>query len=135
MTPDLDFKPHLVWPGLSGHFELAVETEGALSLPLEVISHLGLMPGDLLSLDPAPTCLHFEIYHEFLADNWPAVSLENRMRYLMEFLRRPLTALEQLGTLPIPREVFPLARGEKVVLQVMNRGLSHQMFLVRTQWD
>jgi len=120
---------------LSGNFELTLETEGILSLPFEAVTQLGLVSGDLLSLEPGCACLRFEIYHQFLADNWHAVPPENRWLCVMQFLSRPLTALGRSGALPIPRDVFPLARGEKVVLQVMDWGLSHQMLLARTQWD
>lgn len=121
----------LAWLGLSGLFELTVETAGVLSLPLEVIEQVGVVPGDILSLERWTASLSLEIYHEFLADNWRALSSENRWHYLDEFLRRPLTAIERGGTLRIPPEVFPLLQGEKVVLQVMRHGLSHKLFLWR----
>jgi hypothetical protein len=63
---------------LRGNFELTVETEGILPLPFEAVTQLGLVSGDLLSLEPGRACLRFEIYHEFLADNWHAVPPENR---------------------------------------------------------
>jgi hypothetical protein len=116
--------------GQSGIFELRVEAAGVLRLSVEVIQAAGVIPGDLLSLEPSPFSLCLEIYHELLAGNWHSVAPENRWWYLAEFLSRPLTAIERGGRLPIPLEVFPLREGDKVCLQVMTHAFTHRMFLV-----
>jgi hypothetical protein len=85
---------------VNGHFELTVESAGVLSLPEEVLGGLGAVPGDVLSLDVGPLSVYLglEIYREFLADNWEAVSADNRWRFLHQFLSRPLTAVEREGS-------------------------------------
>ena len=120
---------------LNGHFELTVKASGALTLPAKITGGLPVVPGDLFSLHGEPHVLYLGIYHEFLADNWDALSAENRWRYLKKFLSRPLTALDRRRNLAIPEEVFPLRKGEKVWLYVMSRGLSHCLFLFRKGKD
>jgi hypothetical protein len=117
--------------GLDGHFELTVETAGALLLPVEIAGSLGVVPGDLLSLDAGPRAAYvcLEIYNEFLADDWQAASPENRWRFLKLFLSRPLTAVDSRGALAIPDEIFPLAPGDKVGLQVISLGLVHRIYV------
>jgi hypothetical protein len=116
---------------LNGHFELVVETAGLLCLPGEVLEGLGATPGDFLVLEVGPfiSYLVLEIYGELLADNWEALSPENRWLYLRQILSRPLTAVTPEG-IPIPFGVFPLARGERVFLHVLRFG-THRLFLFK----
>jgi hypothetical protein len=117
--------------GLNGRFELIVEAAGMLLLPVEIAAGLRLAPGDLLLLEAGPCAAYvgLEIYHELLADDWQALSAENRWSYLKEFLSRPLTALDSRGALPIPEEIFPLVPGATIGLQVMSLGLVHRLFV------
>jgi hypothetical protein len=120
---------------LNGHFELTVESDGLLILPAEVLEGLGASPGDFLVLEVGPLAsyLVLEIYSELLADNWEALSAENRWRYLQQFLSRPLTAVKPEG-IPIPFEVFPLAPGAKVYLHVLRFG-THRIFLYKGDFE
>lgn len=102
-------------------------------LPAQVRNALGLNPGDLLSIVPQPLSFRLEIYREFLADSWDAVSAPNRWRYLEEFLSRPLASIEKRGGLLLPPKLFPLRAGEPLILEIVRRGLCHQLFLYRIE--
>lgn len=117
--------------GLPEQVEIIAGPRGAILLPLEVREALGLKPGELLSIVRQPLSLRLEIYREFLADSWDAVSLLNRWRYLEEFLSRPLAAMDGEGGLLLPPRLFPLRAGERVILEIVRRGLCHELFLYR----
>jgi len=107
-----------------------VEAAGFLTLPAKVTRGLRVVPGDLFFLhEELPGVLSLGIYHELLADNWEALSPENRWRYLEKFLGRPLTTLSHEGDLAIPEELFPLRKGENVWLWVTSSGLTHNLLL------
>jgi hypothetical protein len=113
-------------------FEVPVKAGPVLELPGELAEALGLVPGDLLSLEPAESCLCLEIYREHLTADWRVVSPENRWGFLSEFLSRSLTAVEPGGRLPIPPDLLPLGEGEAAVLHVLSEG-HHPRFLLF--WD
>jgi bifunctional DNA-binding transcriptional regulator/antitoxin component of YhaV-PrlF toxin-antitoxin module len=119
--------------GLAEQFELVVEVSGSVVLPQEVREALSLEPGDFFSIVRNPVSLRLDSFRVFLADNWDAVSPPNRWRYIEEFLRRPLTALEQDRSIKIPPEDFPLSVGDSIVLEVVHRGLSYELFLYRAE--
>ena len=115
---------------MNGHFELTVEAAGFLTLPAKVTRGLRVVPGDLFFLhEELPGVLSLGIYHELLADNWEALSPENRWRYLEKFLNRPMTTLSRKRALAIPAELFPLRKGENVWLWVTSFGLTHNLLL------
>jgi bifunctional DNA-binding transcriptional regulator/antitoxin component of YhaV-PrlF toxin-antitoxin module len=118
--------------GLAGQYPLVVAVTGRVVLPHEVRIAMGLEPGDLLSMVRNPVSLRLDSYRAFLADDWDAVPPPNRWRYVEEFLRRPLTALEPDGALELLQEEPPLLSlnaGDQVMLEVVHRGLSHELFL------
>ena len=115
--------------GLAEQFELIVVSAGRLGLPQEVCAALHLGPGDLFSLVKHPISLQLESYREFLAENWEAFSRPTRWLYVEEFLRRPMTALEADWAISIPSAFLPLVLGDRLVLEVVTRGLSHDLFL------
>ena len=119
--------------GLAEQFEQVVEVAGRAVLPQEVRRALGLEPGDLFSLVRHPLSLRLDSYRAFLLDNWDAVSPPNRWLFIKNFLRRPLTALEPDGVVAIPLEAFPLSAGDHTVLEVVQRGLSYELFLYRAE--
>jgi hypothetical protein len=80
-----------------------------------------------------PLSLRLDSYRAFLVDDWDAVSPPNRWSYLKKFLRRPLTALEPDGAVAIPPEAFLLSAGDHTVLEVVQRGLSYELFLYRAE--
>jgi hypothetical protein len=119
--------------GLAEEFELIVETPGRVALPLEVRAELGLKPGDLFSIVTHPVSLRLESYRELLADCLE-VSLPNRGFYSQGFFRRPWVVLEADGAFTIPGEVgFPFSTGDRLVLDVVTRGLSHELYLYRVE--
>jgi hypothetical protein len=120
-------------PGPDGYFDVQVSEAGLLTLSAPLTAALDLEPGDLLALDPGPVSLHLKSYRDFLADNWEAVSTPNRNLYLVEFLGRPVAAVEPGGRITIPPEVFPLFPGDRMVLQVTSRGLGHELYLFRDE--
>lgn len=117
--------------GFSRELELTVGSDGRLSIPSPVAMELGLEPGVLLSLQPVGGSLRLASYREFLADSLDAVTGPTRWHFLTEFLSRPLVAVEPGGRIAIPPEVFPLRSGDRVVLQSFNRGLVHELYLIR----
>lgn len=121
--------------GWGEQHDLTVAEAGALTLPHALSGRLGLAPGDLLSVEPGPVSLRLEIYRELLAADWEGLSSESAWRCVEEFLGRPLTAVLAGGRLPIPADLLPLARGDRVVLQVVGRGLFHDLFVFRAGGD
>ena len=111
--------------------EIIAGPGGEILLPGRVMESLGLMPGELFSVSRQPLSLRLETYGEFLADNWDAVSPRNRWRYLEEFLSRPLVALREGGSLDLPPGLLPIQQGERLILEIVRRGLCHEIFLYR----
>jgi hypothetical protein len=116
--------------GLAEQFELVVESPGRVTLPPEVRAALGLEPGDLFTIERNPLSLRLESYREMLAD-WGASSLPDR--WSNEFFQRPQTTLEGDGALPIASGFLPLAEGDRLILEVVTKGLSHELFLYRAE--
>ena len=119
--------------GLPEKVEIVAGPRGAILLPEKVRDSLGLWPGELLSIGRQPLSLRLEIYREFLTDSWDAVSLPNRWRYLEEFLSRPLAAIDREGGLLLPPRLFPLRAGDPLILEIVRRGLCHELFLYRVE--
>ena len=125
--------------------DLVASAAGELVLPEEVLDRLHLEPGDLVALDPGPHSVRLELYLEVLASlGLPALApsgvAEDRdeepgRRLVEEFLGQRSTALLAGGRLPIPPEVLPLAAGDRCVLQIVARGLVHEIFLFRVAAD
>ncbi len=112
--------------GLAEQFELVVEVPGRVTLPPEVRAVLSLEPGALFAIERNPLSLRLDSFRELEAD-WRASSLPDHWRE--EFSQRPQTALEGDGSLPIPSDLLPLPEGEKLVLDVVTKGLSHELYL------
>lgn len=112
--------------GLAEQFELVVVAAGRVVLPLEVRSAMGLEPGDRFSLTRNPVSLRLDSYRELEAD-WCASSLPDC--WLEEFLKRPQTAVETDGSVTLPPDLLCLAEGDRLVLEVVTMGLSHELFL------
>lgn len=119
-------------PGFAEQVEVRVGPNGEILLPFQVREALGLLPGEVLAILRQPLSLRLEIYSEFLADNWDAVSPENRWRYLEAFLSRPLASLGESGELNLPPGLLPLREGDRVILETVRRGAPcHELFLYR----
>ena len=116
--------------GLAEQFELVVEIPGRVTLPPEVRAALGLEPGDLFTIERNPLSLRLDSYREMLAD-WGASSLPDC--WSEEFFQRPRTILEGDGALPIASDLLPLAEGDRLILEVVTKGLSHELFLYRAE--
>ena len=112
--------------GLAEQFELVVEVPGRVTLPPEVRAALGLEPGDLFAIERNPVSLRLDSFRELEAD-WQASSLPDHWRE--EISRRPQTALERDGSLTLPPDLLSLAEGDRLVLEVVTKGLSHELFL------
>lgn len=118
-----------------GQIEITVSSLGEVELPQTVVERLRLAPGDLLSIEPGPIALRLEIYREFLAGGWEGFSPETAWHFVEDFLARPLTALLPAGCLPIPEDLLAVASGDSMVLQIVCRGLSHELYLSREETD
>lgn len=116
--------------GLAEQFELVVEVPGRVTLPPEVRAALGLESGDLFAIERNPVSLRLDSFRELEAD-WRASSLPDQWRE--EFSQRPQTALEGDGALPIPSDLLPLPEGGRLVLEVVTKGLSHELYLYRAE--
>jgi hypothetical protein len=114
--------------GLAEQFELVVEIPGRVTLPPEVRAALGLEPGDRFSIERNPVSLRLDSFRELEAD-WLASSLPDHWRE--EISQRPQTALERDGALPIPSDLLSLPEGGRLVLEVVTKGLSHELYLYR----
>ncbi len=112
--------------GLAEQFELVVEIPGRVTLPPEVKAALGLEPGDRFSIERNPVSLRLDSFRELEAD-WRASSLPDHWRE--EISQRPKTALEEDGALPIPSDLLILLEGDRLVMEVVTKGLSHEIFL------
>jgi hypothetical protein len=112
--------------------ELVADDAGQLSLPEDLLTDLELAEGDLLAFEPGPLSLRIDLYRDFLADNWMALGPAVRSAFLMSFLRRPQGAVGPAGTLALPAGIVTPASGERLLLQVVPRGLSHVLYLYRT---
>ena len=120
-------------PGLGEQVEVTAGAGGEILLPSGVREALPLGAGALLSVLRQPLSLRLEIYSEFLADNWDAVSPLNRWRYLEAFLSRPLASMGERGDLNLPPGLLPLGEGDRVILEKVRRGLCHELFLYRVE--
>lgn len=120
-------------PEMGEQVEVVVGPGGEILLPLEVRKALGLRAGELLSVLRQPLSLRLEIYGEFLADNWDAVSPGNRWHYLEAFLSQPLASVGEEGALNVPPGLLPLREGDRVILETVRRGLCHELFLYRVE--
>jgi hypothetical protein len=125
--------------------DLRVEVPGELVLPREVLDRLRLDPGDRIAFEPGPHSIRLDLYLEVLGSlGNPALARggaaedrdrEPARRLVEEFLSQPSTALLTGGRLPIPHEVLPLAGGDRCVLQIVPRGLVHEIFLFKVGAD
>ena len=116
--------------GLAEQFELVVELPCRVTLPPEVRAALGLEPGDRFAIERNPVSLRLDSFRELEAD-WRASSLPDHWRE--EFSQRPQTALEGDGSLPISSDCLPLPEGGRLVLEVVTKGLSHELYLYRVE--
>jgi len=112
-------------------FELIVKEEGVLPLTEELVQALKLKPGDILSVAMGPATLHLEIFEEFLSCVFETFAPEILWCQVQPFLERTLTSLKSAGALPIPPDLFRLQPGDRVTLQVMQRGTAHELYVFR----
>jgi hypothetical protein len=111
-------RPHGV---RGGRFEIAIEAEGRLALPPELVEALGLEPGDIVCLEPLEglgMCLEIRFYRQILIFPVDALSLSIRWSFILELQRLPLTALDEEGAIWIPPDILPLRPGDRPVLRV-----------------
>lgn len=102
----------------SGRFEIAIETEGLLPLPPELVRTLGLGPGDIVALEPLEGEVRIELYRQILTFPWEALAPAIRWSFTVHLLRRSLTALDEGGAIEVPSEVLRLRPGDRKVLSV-----------------
>lgn len=115
--------------------DLWVEVPGELVLPREVLDRLRLDPGDRIAFEPGPHSVRLDLYLEVLASLPEERDQEPAGCLVEEFLSQPSTALLTGGRLPIPPEILPLAAGDRCVLQIVPRGLVHEIFLFKVAAD
>jgi hypothetical protein len=120
-------------PRAGEQVDLVASAAGELLLPQEVLERLHLEPGDRIAFEPGPHSIRLELYLEALASLPRDRDEEPARRLVEEFLRQPSTALLAGGRLPIPAEVPPLAAGDRCVLQIVARGLVHEIFLFKVR--
>jgi len=101
-----------------GRYEIAIETEGRLPLPPELIRSLGLSPGDIVALQPLDDAVSLQFYRQILTVPEEALSPEARWSFARDFLRLYLTALDETGDLAIPPDILYLPAGDRRVLRV-----------------
>ncbi len=114
--------------GLAEQFELEVKVAGRISLPAAVTAALSLEPGDAFAITKNDLSLRLDSERELGAD-WAEGSLPER--WWREFLCRRRTVVEADGSLAIPSDLLSLPEGVRLVLEVVTRGLSHEVYLYR----
>ena len=97
--------------------EIAIETGGRLPLPAELVRPLGLKPGDIVALEPVVNIWKVRFYRQVLTYRWETAP-GARWWLTAEFLRLPLTALDETGALVIPPDVVQLSAGDRMVLRI-----------------
>lgn len=108
---------------LNSRHEIPVEAGGRLPLPAELVRPLGLEPGDIVALapsvalPPAVASWRVRFYRQILTYRWETAP-GSRWWITTEFLRLPLTALDETGALVIPPEVVRLSTGDRLVLRI-----------------
>ena len=110
---------------------LTVERQGVLTLPADVREAARLRPGDVLALEAGEEWLTLEVYRELLDGALEFMGDSILRGFAIEFLGRPLTALEPGGHVLIPEEVFPLPAGSELSLYVDRRARSHLLEVFR----
>jgi hypothetical protein len=115
--------------------DLRVDVPGELVLPQEILDRLHLEPGDLVALEPGAHSVRLDLYREALASFSEDRDDESTRQLVEDLLDQPLTAVLAGGRLPIPEDVLPLAVGDRCVLQIVARGLVHEIFLFRVTAD
>jgi hypothetical protein len=110
---------------------LTVEREGFLTLPPEVREAARLRPGDILAIEAQEDGFALEVYRELLDGALEYMGEEVLQGFVVQFLSRPLTALEPGGDVLIPGEAFPLPEGSELSLHVSQSGSHHRLHLSR----
>lgn len=96
---------------------MLVETEGVVLFPESLREEMGLRPGDILSVEGSPPlCFTLELYRELLTQAQPLMDQAALGGFVLRFLARPLTAVEEDRTVRIQPEVFPLPAGSRLTL-------------------
>ena len=108
-------------------FDLVVTEPGFLPIPHRVRISLRLEPGEMMAMERWPATLYLETYSFFLGALEDAIPFDEN-RVVKHFLCRPLTVLEERG-LPIQAGLFPLETGDRLVLQVLFRGLFPELYV------
>jgi hypothetical protein len=121
--------------GPDERFELLVSVEGILPIPEKLRRALHLEPGEIVSVELLPGSLCLETYSAFLDVLFEAVPLDQRWDQVVEhFLSRTLATVEERG-LSIPADLFPLRPGQRLILQVLYRGLFPELYLYPADID
>lgn len=96
---------------------MLVEFEGVLGLPESLCEETGLQPGDILSVQASPPLFFtLEPYRNLLEAS--LLNPEAIQILALQFLARPLTAVDVARRVYIPPEVFPLPAGSRLTVFV-----------------
>ena len=102
---------------LNSRHEIVIEAGGRLPLPAE-LRPLGLEPGDIVALEPIVDIWRIRFYRQVLTFPWETAAPQARWWFTAEFLRLPLTALDETGALVLPPEILPLSEGDRMILRI-----------------
>lgn len=118
---------------LDGVYELRIEKDGFLSLPEDLAEGLDFQEGDALALDSGPASLGIESHREFLSALDAVAEGKLRTRLRRQFLARTQTVVGPDYTIEIPAELMLLRAGRMARLQVLNRGTTRDVYLLRDE--
>ena len=118
---------------LDGVYELRIEQDGLLSLPEDLAEGLGFEEGDALALDSGPGSVGIESHREFLSALDVVAEGTLRAQLRSQFLARPKTVVRPGYTIEVPAELMPLRAGRTARLQVLNRGMTREVYLLRDE--
>jgi hypothetical protein len=118
-------------PGpLAREHEVRVARADWLPIPPAVAQRLDLVHGDFLMLERGPASVRLEPMRDLLRDfmAWP---LEEQQRLISNIKER--TSMYLAESVLVRPEILPLEPGDKVVLQVEDRGPGRHLYFFREE--
>ena len=111
-------------------YEVRIERDGRLSLPEELEE---LQLEETLALDPGPASVRIEGCLEFMRALHAVAEGDLSAEFVRQFDSRHRSDIGPRNTIEIPAELIPLRRGQTVRLQVLDRGLTREVYLLRDE--
>jgi hypothetical protein len=95
---------------------VTVDSDGGVLFPESFREEMGLRPGDILSVVGAPLFFSIDLYREMLEKCPAFMDQSTLMDFVLFFLARPLTVVEEDHRVFIPEEAYPLRAGSQLTV-------------------